>query len=52
MVEEWNRTFIIAAYSVSWVVILGYLGRLVRKGSRARGDFDRIASQHGGESRQ
>ena len=45
MIEEWNRTFIIAAYSVSWIVVLGYLIRLVRKGSRARSDFERMVSQ-------
>ena len=52
MVEEWNRTFIIAAYSVTWVVLLGYLVRLVRKGSRASSDFNRMAGQHDGEGRQ
>ena len=40
---EFNRTFIIAAYSVAWVVIVGYLVHLVRKGARARADYDRIA---------
>jgi CcmD family protein len=48
---ESNLTFIIVAYSVSWLVILGYLGRLVRKGSHARGDYDRMAREHSGEAR-
>ena len=38
-----NQTFIIAAYAVTWVVLLGYLLRLVRNGGRARADYDRIA---------
>jgi len=42
---ESNLTFIIAAYSVAWVVILGYLARLVRKGSRARGEYDRMSRE-------
>ena len=40
-----NQTFIIAAYAVTWVVLLGYLLRLIRKGRRARADFDRIAHE-------
>ncbi len=31
-----NQTFIIAAYAVTWIVIAGYLLRLVRTGRRAR----------------
>lgn len=38
-----NLTFIIAAYAVTWIVLLGYLGRLVRKGARARADYERMA---------
>ncbi len=41
--EESNMKFIIAAYSVSWLVILGYLARLMRKGSRARADYDHMS---------
>jgi CcmD family protein len=36
-----NQTFIIAAYAVTWVVILAYLLRLVRKGGRARAEYER-----------
>lgn len=45
MIES-NMTFIIAAYSVSWIVVLGYLTRLVLRGSRARTDYDRMAREN------
>lgn len=48
---ESNLTFIIAAYSVSWIVILGYLARLVRNGYRARTDYDRMAQANTGTGR-
>jgi CcmD family protein len=41
--EELNLKFIIAAYTVSWLVILGYLARLMRKGSRVRSEYDRMS---------
>ncbi len=47
---ESNLAFIIAAYSVSWVVILGYLARLIRKSSCARSDYDRIEQNYRGDS--
>jgi CcmD family protein len=43
--EELNLKFIIAAYSVSWLVILGYLARLMRKGSRAHTDYDHMSRE-------
>jgi len=43
--EEMNLKFIIAAYSVSWLVILGYLARLMTKGSRARTDYDQMSHE-------
>ena len=46
---ESNLTFIVAAYTVSWLVILGYLVRLVRKGSRARAEYNRMAADSGRE---
>ena len=46
-----NEAFIIAAYSITWLVILGYLGRLVTKGSRARADFDSMTQTNTGEGR-
>ena len=47
-----NLTFIVAAYAVTWVVILGYTWRLARKGGRARADYERIVHQNSGENRQ
>jgi CcmD family protein len=47
-----NMTFIIAAYTVTWIVLLGYLLRLVRKGGRARADYERMAQQRNGERSQ
>lgn len=47
-----NLTFIIAAYAATWAVLLGYLWRLVRKGGRARADYERMVQEHGKESRQ
>ena len=47
---ESNLAFIIAAYSVSWVVILAYLARLARKSVHARADYDRVAQHHRGDS--
>jgi CcmD family protein len=47
-----NTTFIIAAYTVTWIVLLGYLLRLVRKGGRASADYERMAQQRSGEKSQ
>lgn len=41
--------FIIAAYSVMWIVVLGYLVRLIRKGSHARTDYDGMVHANAGE---
>lgn len=46
---EMDRNFVIAAYSVMWVVVLGYLVRLIRKGSNARTDYDAMLRANGGE---
>ncbi len=37
-----NETFVIAAYALTWVVLLGYLWRLYGKDSRARADDARV----------
>lgn len=42
-----NQTFIIAAYAVTWVVLLGYQLRLARKAGRAR-EFERTAREQSG----
>ena len=39
-----NTSFIVAAYVVTWVVILGYLFRLVVKGGQARSALARIGA--------
>jgi CcmD family protein len=46
--EASNQTFIVAAYAITWIVILGYLLRLVRKGARARADYESMAQQQNG----
>jgi CcmD family protein len=50
-ITEMNLRFIVAAYSVAWIVLLGYLFRVVRKGGEARKDYDRMVSEHSGEDR-
>jgi CcmD family protein len=47
-----NLTFIIAAYAVTWAVLLGYLWRLVRKAGHARADYERMVHEHAEENRQ
>jgi CcmD family protein len=47
--DDMNRMFVIAAYSVMWIVVLGYMMRLVRKGSRARQEYERIGRKQGGD---
>jgi hypothetical protein len=42
--DAMNLKFVIAAYSVMWIVVLGFLTRLVFKGGRAREEYDRMAS--------
>ena len=46
-----NLSFIVAAYAVTWVVLLGYLVRLVRKGGRARAEYERTVLEHSSGSR-
>ena len=48
---ESNTSFIVAAYVITWIVILGYLFRLVVKGGHARSALARIRSGQAGESR-
>lgn len=38
-----NETFIIAAYALTWVVLLSYALRLWRVGARARAEHERMA---------
>jgi CcmD family protein len=46
-----NETFVIAAYSITWVVLLGYFTYLVRHARRARAEFDRHAGTGAGNDR-
>ena len=46
-----NQTFIVAAYTVTWIVLLGYMARLVRKSSRVRSQYESMAHGAGGENR-
>ena len=38
-----NQTFIVAAYAVTWVVLLGYLARLAWLARRIRANNERVA---------
>ena len=42
MIES-NQNFIIAAYAVTWVVLLGYVVHLARRGARAHAAHERAA---------
>ena len=45
-----NQTFIIAAYALTWVVLLGYALRLWRVAARTRAEHDRVAGPAGKEN--
>ena len=47
-----NETFIIAAYAVTWVVILGYFWRLVRMDGRAHAAYERTLPVKGPETKR
>lgn len=47
-----NQTFIIAAYAVTWVVVLTYLARLVVAGARARAAYEAAVGPRAGGSNQ
>ena len=44
---EMNQYYITAAYSVTWIVILGYSARLARKAAEVRNEHDRVAREDG-----
>ena len=46
-----NTSFIVAAYVITWIVILGYLFRLVVSSGRARSALARIRAGEAGETR-
>ena len=37
-----NQTFIVAAYALTWVVLLVYLARLIRMSARGRREYLRV----------
>ena len=41
--DAYNLKFIVAAYSATWLVILGYHWRLARKSARVRADHAALA---------
>lgn len=45
--EQSNQAFIIAAYAITWGVMLGYMVYLSRKSARASRDFDSVALRDG-----
>jgi len=45
-----NQTFIVAAYAVTWIVLIGYLLRLARAGQRARTALDRASGAAAGSA--
>ena len=47
-----NQTFIVAAYAVTWLVLAGYLLRLVRADRRARTSLTRGVGEPVPEARQ
>lgn len=46
-----NETFIIAAYSLTWIVLLAYLVYLVRRTRASRAEHARLAGGRAGEIR-
>jgi hypothetical protein len=42
-----NQTFIVAAYAVTWIVLIGYLLRVARAGRRARAALERALAAAG-----
>jgi CcmD family protein len=41
-IEAYNLKFIVAAYSATWLVILGYHWRLARKSARVRAEYESV----------
>ena len=46
-----NETFVIAAYSIAWVVLLGYFIYLARVARRSRAEFARLTGAGAGKDR-
>ncbi|HSJ62727.1 MAG TPA: CcmD family protein [Gemmatimonadaceae bacterium] len=48
MIES-NQTFIVAAFAVTWVALLGYVLHLARRGARAVAEHERMLHESTGE---
>lgn len=48
---EYNEGFVIAAYGATWLVLLAYVVRLVRKTRRAVAEHERMMRESTGEHR-
>lgn len=40
-----NETFVIAAYALTWLVLLGYAWRLAGRGARVRAEDARVRAE-------
>jgi CcmD family protein len=49
MIES-NPAFIVAAYAVTWIVLLGYSLRLARKDRQVRSGYEAMVYKSSGES--
>lgn len=49
MIES-NPTFIVAAYAVTWIVLLGYTLRLARKDRQVRSGYESTVNGNSGEN--
>ncbi len=47
--EASNWGFVIAAYVITWVLIVGYLAYSQRALNRARGEYERVTGHRPGE---
>lgn len=47
-----NPAFIIAAYAVTWIVLIGYSLLLGRKDKKVRSEFESMVYRNRGETRQ
>jgi CcmD family protein len=50
MIES-NPAFIIAAYAVTWVVLLGYVLYLVRRNGRVSAEYESMVREISGEKK-
>lgn len=51
MIES-NPAFIVAAYAVTWIVLIGYSLRLGRKGRKVHSEYESMVYSNRGETEQ